>query len=205
MRFINSSNLLTIKAETPNPNIGKAFQAYIQDEVDFSVQLHYDTIFQEVLNWKGKLNQLLGGAEVLAPETVENSMGGIFSQGLAWTRKFGGIPEYITTKFRCVMVNYDSDEEIFQALNLLYDITVPRVAKGIARIPQMVVSISVGGWLMFQQCFVDDIHHKFSKISTNGVPLSVELDLSVTTMYAVDRDLLGVSGKKITVKTLANK
>jgi hypothetical protein len=58
---------------------------------------------------------------------------------------------------------------------------------------------------MFQQCFVDDIHHKFSKISTNGVPLSVELDLSVTTMYAVDRDLLGVSGKKITVKTLASK
>jgi hypothetical protein len=99
-----------------------------------------------------------------------------------------------------VLVNFDSEEEVFRALNDLYDITVPDIAETVSRVKQMEVMVDVGGWLIFKECFITDIDHKFSKMSVKGGPLSVDLTLSITTKYIVDRKLLGVQGKKIVVR-----
>jgi hypothetical protein len=61
----------------------------------------------------------------------------------------------------------------------------------------MVVEVSIGGWLIFDQCFVDRIGHRFSKVSVDGVPLSCEVDLSITTVYAVGRDQIASGNKAI--------
>ena len=102
-------------------------------------------------------------------------------------------------------MNFDSEEEIFRALDTLYDITVPRIAAHIAKVPQMEVIVDIGGWLIFKECFVTDIDHEFSKISVNGGPLLVNLKLTISTKYIVDRNLLTVLHKKIVVKELSAK
>jgi hypothetical protein len=195
------------------------FQAYIQDEVEFSVGVGYQTIFSEVIDLRGKLNQLMASAGVVLGEIggrlgwgagsfgevvgrAEEILTMPFAQGISWTRLFSGIPEYIKFTLGCVLVNFDNDEEVFRALDTLYDITVPKVSKFVGRVPQMDVIVDVGGWLIFRECFVTDIQHKFSKMSVKGAPLSVELRLSVSTKYIVDRSLLGVQGKKIVVREL---
>ena len=100
-------------------------------------------------------------------------------------------------------MNFDSEEELFRALDTLYDITVPRIEKHVGRVPQMDVMVDIGGWLIFKECFVTDIDHDFSKISVKGAPLSVSLKLTINTKYIVDRNLLGVQGKKIVVRELS--
>jgi len=210
-----AANLLTIKG-TGERNRGKVFQAYVQDEISFSVGVFYDTIFHEVINFRNVINQLLAGIATfgemvggkswvgaLAERASEYLGTGIFAQGLAWTRKFGGIPEHITFRMSCKLVNFDSTQEIFNKLNTLYDIAVPPIGGShVARIPQMSVMVEVGGWLLFEECFITDISHEFSKMSVENVPLWVDLSIDFTTRYAVDRNLLGVQGKKIHVYTL---
>jgi hypothetical protein len=214
-------NLLTVKPTGNNPYAkgGKMFQAYIQDEVEFSVGVGYQTIFSEVIDLRGKLNQIMTGVGVVLREVggrlgwgagsfgevvgrAEEILTMPFAQGIAWTRLFSGIPEYIKFTLGCVLVNFDDEEEVFRALDNLYDITVPNVSKFVGRVPQMEVVVDIGGWLIFKECFVTDINHKFSKMSVKGGPLSVELRLSVSTKYIVDRSLLGVQGKKIVVREL---
>jgi len=209
-------NLLTIKPTGHNPyvNSGKVFQAYIQDEISFGVGVGYQTIFDEVINIRNKLNQLAAAAGFALGEAgsyigVENMVGKAeewlaqpFAQGIAWTRLFSGIPEYIKFSLGVVLVNFDNEEEIFRVLDTLYDITVPKIAKHVGRVPQMDVMVDIGGWLIFKECFVTNIEHTFSKISVNGSPLSVDLKLSISTKYIVDRNLLGVQGKKIVVREL---
>jgi hypothetical protein len=124
---------------------------------------------------------------------------------VAWTRLFSGIPEYIKFNLNVVLVNFDSEDEVFRALDTLYDITVPKIDKYVSKVPQMDVMVDIGGWLIFRECFVTDIEHSFSKMSVKGGPLSVNLRLSVSTKYIVDRNLLGVQGKKIVVKELPIK
>jgi hypothetical protein len=214
-------NLLTVKPVGRNPkaNSGKVFQAYIQSEVGFKVGVGYQTIFNEVIDLRSKLNQI-GASIGLALEVGREYVGwgsgkfaewtgraeeillAPFAQGVAWTRKFGGLPEYVDFTLDCVLVNFDSEEEVFRALNDLYDITVPDVSMFVSRVGQMEVMVDVGGWLIFKECFVTDIDHKFSKMSVEGSPLSVDLTLSITTKYIVDRGLLGVQGKKIVVREL---
>jgi len=212
-------NLLTVKPTGHNPfaGSGKVFQAYIQDMISFSVGIGYQTIFDEVINLKNKMNQLAAGLGVAAEEVggyigmkgvgfverAEEWLAQPFAQGIAWTRLFSGIPEYIKFSLGVVLVNFDSEEEIFRALDTLYDITVPKISAHIAKVPQMEVMVDIGGWLIFKECFVTDIDHEFSKISVNGSPLSVNLKLTISTKYIVDRNLLGVQGKKIVVRELS--
>jgi hypothetical protein len=209
-------NLLTIKPTGHNSfaNSGKVFQAYIQDEISFGVGVEYQTIFEEVINLRNKLNQLgaavgvaLGeaGSYVGVGEMVEKAESWLaqpFAQGIAWTRLFGGVPEYIKFSLGVALVNFDNEEEVFRALDTLYNITVPKIEKHAGKVPQMDVMVDIGGWLIFKECFVTGIDHEFSKISVNGGPLSVNLKLSISTKYIVDRNLLGVQGKKIVVREL---
>ena len=212
-------NLLTVKPTGHNPfaGSGKVFQAYIQDEISFSVGIGYQTIFDEVINLRNKMNQLAAALGVAVEEVggyigmkgagfverAEEWLAQPFAQGIAWTRLFSGIPEYIKFSLGVVLVNFDSEEEIFRALDTLYDITVPKISAHIAKVPQMEVMVDIGGWLIFKECFVTDIDHEFSKISVNGSPLSVNLKLTISTKYIVDRNLLGVQGKKIVVRELS--
>ena len=205
-------NLLTIKPTGHNPyaNSGKVFQAYVQDEVSFSVSVGYQTIFSEVIDLKSKLNQLVAATGMaLGAVGLESVVGQAqewitqpFAQGIAWTRLFSGIPEYIKFNLNVVLVNFDSEDEVFRALDTLYDITVPKIGKYVSKVPQMDVMVDIGGWLIFKECFVTDIEHSFSKMSVKGGPLSVDLRLSISTKYIVDRNLLGVQGKKIVVREL---
>jgi hypothetical protein len=200
-------NLLTIRPVPPNPYYGekdnKVFQAYIQDEVGFGLNMMYDTLFGNMLNWRGFLNQLLAGGSMLlsqigaVPGEVEKHMYKILTQGISWTRKFGGMPEHIQFGLRCMLVSEESTEDIKRALQTLYDITVPKVSPAISWVSQMVVEVSIGGWLIFDQCFVDRIGHRFSKVSVDGVPLSCEVDLSITTVYAVGRDQIASGNQTI--------
>jgi hypothetical protein len=210
-------NLLTIKPTGRNPfaNSAKVFQAYIQDEISFGVGVEYQTIFEEVINLRNKLNQLSAAVGVALGEAgsyvgigemvekAENWLAQPFAQGIAWTRLFSGVPEYIRFSLGVALVNFDNEEEVFRALDTLYDITVPRIAMHVAKVPQMEVMIDIGGWLLFKECFVTGIEHEFSKISVNGGPLLVNLRLSISTKYIVDRNLLGVQGKKIIVRELS--
>jgi len=209
-------NLLTIKPTGHNrfANSGKVFQAYIQDEIGFSVGIGYQTIFEEVISLRNKLNQLAGAAGVVLGEAgsyvgVEGMVGTAekwlfqpFAQGIAWTRLFSGVPEYVKFSLSVTVVNFDSEEEVFRVLDTLYDIAVPRIGKHVGRVPQMDVMVDIGGWLVFRECFVTDIDHTFSKMSVNGGPLSVNLKLTISTKYIVNRNLLGVQGKKIVVREL---
>jgi hypothetical protein len=190
------------------------FQAYIQDEIGFSVGIGYQTIFEEVISLRNKLNQLAAATGVVLGEvgsyvgvesmveTAERWLVQPFAQGIAWTRLFSGIPEHIKFTLGVVIVNFDSEEEVFKALDTLYDITVPRIGKHVGQVPQMDVMVDIGGWLIFRECFVTDVDHTFSKMSVNGGPLSVNLKLTISTKYIVDRNLLGVQGKKIVVREL---
>ncbi len=210
-------NLLTIKPTGANPfaGTGKLFQAYIQDEISFGVGIEYQTIFSEVINLRNKLNQLGAAAGMVLGEAgsyvgvgdmverAESWLAQPFAQGIAWTRMFSGVPEYIKFSLGVVLMNFDSEEELFRALDVLYDITVPRIEKHVTRVPQMDVMVDIGGWLIFKECFVTDIDHDFSKISVRGAPLSVALKLTISTKYIVDRNLLGVQGKKIVVRELS--
>jgi hypothetical protein len=200
-------NLLTIRPVPPNPYHGersaKVFQAYIQDEVGFGLNMVYDTLFGNMLNWRGFLNQLLAGGSMLLNEigsTIEGAeehMYKILTQGISWTRKFGGIPEHIQFGLRCMLVSEESTDDIKRALQTLYDITVPEVSSNINWMSQMVVEVSIGGWLIFDQCFVDRIGHRFSKVSVDGVPLSCEVDLSITTVYAVAKKQISSTNKAV--------
>jgi len=205
-------NLMTVKPTGNNPyaKTGKLFQAYVQDEISFSVSVGYQTIFHEVIDLRSKLNQLAAATGMaLGAVGMESVVGQLeewlfmpFAQGVAWTRLFSGIPEHIKFNLSVVLVNFDSEDEVFRALDTLYDIAVPKVDKYIGKIPQMDVMVDIGGWLIFRECFVTDIEHSFSKMSVRGGPLSVDLRLSVSTKYIVDRNLLGVQGRKIVVREL---
>jgi hypothetical protein len=209
-------NLLTIKPTGHNPfaNSGKVFQAYIQDEIGFSVGIGYQTIFEEVLSLRNKLNQLAGAVGVALGEagsyvgvesmveTAERWLFQPFAQGIAWTRLFSGVPEHVKFSLSVTVVNFDSEEDVFRALDTLYDIAVPRIGKHVGRVSQMDVMVDIGGWLVFRECFVTDIDHTFSKMSVSSGPLSVNLRLTISTKYIVDRNLLGVQGKKIVVREL---
>jgi hypothetical protein len=208
-------NLLTIKPTGNNKyaNTGKMFQAYVQDEISFGVSVGYQTIFSEVLDLKSKLNQLAAASGMAlgavglddVSEKLEKWLFMPFTQGVAWTRLFSGVPEYIKFNLNVVLENFDSEDEVFRALDTLYDITVPEIGTYVNKVPQMDVMVDIGGWLIFKECFVTDIEHTFSKMSVNGGPLSVDLKLSISTKYIVDRNLLGVQGKKIVVKELPIK
>jgi len=205
-QFDPAYNLLTIKPTGHNPGMGKVFQAYIQNEVKIRVGVQYQTIFDEVINIRNKLNQLLAAVSLLSDKVLNdihtnltNYINAPFSQGIAWTRKFGGVPEYIDFNLDCVLINFDSEDEIFMALNDLYDITIPPIGTYVTQVPQMDVMIDIGGWLIFKDAFVTDIDHRFSKMSVNQVPLYVELSISFTTKYVVDRRMISVPGKQIIV------
>jgi hypothetical protein len=212
-------NLLTIKPTGQNPyaKTGKIFQAYIQDEVAFRVGVGYQTIFSEVVHLASALNKIKAALGIavqwLSGKLKGEELGGMiegmekflmtpFSSGIAWTRKFGGLPEYITFAVKCTLVNFESEEEVFTKLNDLYDITVPRIAFTAGKVDQMECMVSIGTYLIFKEAFVTDIDHRFSKMSVNGVPLSVDLSLNITTKYIVDRNFLGVQGKKIEVREI---
>jgi len=204
-------NLLTITG-VGSDNRGKVFRAYIQDEIGFVVGVHYDTIFEDVINFKGKINQLLGGVATLAELSGASLSGAVskledmvFSQGLAWTRMFGGIPKHIRFDFKCTVVNFDNTEEVFGALETLYDLAVPAVSATVGRVPQMTVCVDIGGWWRFEECFLTNIQHRFSQISVQGVPLKVDLDLSFTTKYAVDRKMIATSNARVVVRTLRSE
>jgi len=201
-------NLLTIRPVLPNPwalkPSNKVFQAYLQDEVGFGLNMLYDTLFGNILNWRGFLNQMLAaGSEIftrLGERWMEREIGdkfGILAQGISWTRKFGGIPEHVQFNLRCMLTSEESTNDIKSALQTLYDITVPEAGSGVSWLSQMVVEVSIGGWLVFEKCFVDRINHRFSKMSVEGVPLSCEVDLSVTTVYAVGRREISSTNKAI--------
>jgi hypothetical protein len=195
-------NLLTIKPTGNNPGKGKVFQAYIQNEVKIRMGVQYQTIFEDVINIRNKLNQLLAGISVISDKLLNNlsqQISAPFAQGVAWTRKFGGVPEYIDFNLDCVLINFDSEDEIFMALNDLYDIAIPPISTYVGQVPQMDVMIDIGGWLIFKDAFVTDIDHGFSKMSVNQVPLYVELSISFTTKYVVDRNMLSVPGRKIVI------
>jgi hypothetical protein len=202
-------NLLTIKP-TGNNSAGKdskVFQAYIQNEVKIRMGVQYQTIFEDVINIRNKLNQLLAGVSVVSDkflnkisENLSQQISAPFAQGIAWTRKFGGVPEYIDFNLDCVLINFDSEDDIFMALNDLYDMTIPKISTYVGQVPQMDVMIDIGGWLIFKDAFVTDIDHRFSKMSVNQVPLYVELSISFTTKYVVDRGMIsGLSGRKIII------
>jgi len=199
-------NLLTIKPTGNNPGMGKVFQAYIQNEVKIRMGVQYQTIFDEVINIRNKLNQLLASVSLISDkflnsihENLSQQISAPFAQGIAWTRKFGGVPEYIDFNLDCVLINFDSEDEIFMALNDLYDITIPPIDTYVGQVPQMDVMIDIGGWLIFKDAFVTDIDHRFSKMSVNQVPLYVELSISFTTKYVVDRKMISVPGRQIII------
>jgi len=207
-QFDPAYNLLTIKPTGHNPacKYSKVFQAYIQNEVKIRMGVQYQTIFDEVINIRNRLNQLLATISVLSDKVLNdihtnltNYINAPFAQGIAWTRKFGGVPEYIDFNLDCVLINFDSEDEIFTALNDLYDITIPPISTYVGQVPQMSVMIDIGGWLIFKDAFVTDIDHRFSKMSVNQVPLYVELSISFTTQYVVDRNMISVPGKQIVI------
>lgn len=199
------SHLVTIKGVGSNPKAGVEFQAYLRDSVDFELRIYYDTIFKDVLRWREALSKVM-----VTVEEVTGMLGGavsffdarVFGRGVAWTRKFGGVPEHLEFSLPCRIWVEDSVDDVFRSLTKLYDITVPELGKAVSVYKQYTVMVAVGGWFVVEEAIVTKVSHRWANTYVRGVPAWCDVDIDVCTVYAVDRNQLELVGNKVTVRKM---
>lgn len=199
-----SGNLVIIEGITSH-NQGRRFSAYLRENIDWTIALRYDSIFEEMINWRGRISQIMSGIAELTPDAllphVENWFNRIIAQGVMWTKKMGGIPEWITFELPCRVWVEEKEDEVMKMLEELYDIAVPRLPENVGTVPQMYCRVVIGGWFVLNKAVVERITHKWSDVFVNGVPAWCDVDISVSSVYAVDRDAIKIAGKRIEVVT----
>lgn len=194
-------HLVTITAVDENPARGKVFQAYLRENFEFDVNLHYDTIFRDVLRWREGISKVLVATEELERIWRERSSfaARVFGTGVAWTRKFGGVPEHIEFTLPCRLWVEDKVDDVMSKLSVLYDMSVPELGAALSVYTQHKVMIAVGNWFILEEAIITQISHKWSDAFTEGVPSWCDVDISVSTIYAVDRKQLTIDRVKISV------
>lgn len=201
---------VVIEGVTPNPNAGVRFEAYLRDGLDYIVRVSYDTLFKEILDWRGTLSQILVGATETASivgidlfKQFENYFDRIVGMGLSWTRKVGGIPEHLTFTIPCrLWVEESSERDIMRELDNLYKVTIPDMGRGVAMVKQHVVMVQVGNWFLMENAYVSGINHRWSKTLIDGVPAWCDVDIDITSIYATDYKQLNIAGSKVVVRKL---
>lgn len=191
-----------------NANRGKSVKLFLSEPIDYNVVLRWDTIFEDVLNWRRGINRLLAGA-VVTGEVVADIFNksvdfttNLLAQGLSWTRKFGGIPEHIDFTIECKLWVETGVDEVVKKLDVLYDLVVPTMESTIAVVRDHIVQVSIGGWFVLEQAVVEGISHKWADVMVEGVPAWCDVSLKVSTLYAVDRRHLSIVGNKVVVKAV---
>ncbi len=208
MEGARRSNLVIIQGVS-KANAGKVFKAHLTEQISYDINLHWDTIFKDVLDWRRGINQVLAGAGAMPVVgdlalKAQDFMGGLLSQGLAWTRKFGGIPEHVDFDLKCRLWVEHSRDEVMRELKNLYDMVIPEMSEGaLAAVEQLVVSVSVGGWFLLEQAIVERVSHEWSAVMVEGVPAWCDVSIRVSTLYAIDRSRWNVAGDKITVRAVS--
>jgi len=195
-----------------NREMGKIFVAYLREGVGYNVKLHYDSLFRDLINWRGALNQILVGAGELLKdvESVYNRVKGLFDQFLVsgWTfsRKIGGIPDHLEFDIPVRLWVEDDIDEIRSELRDLYDMTIPELKDKIdaVDIDRYKVVVMIGEWFMMDECYVTGINHRWSEtMVTDGgmsAPAYLDLDISITSVYTMARQFWDLS-ERIQVRT----
>lgn len=199
------AHLVTIKGVGSNPRAGVEFQAYLRESVDFDVRIYYDSIFRDVLKWREAVGKVMVTAEEIAGmlgHATSYFEARVFGRGVAWTRKFGGVPEHLEFSLPCRIWIEDNIDEVFRSLEKLYDIAVPELGKAVSVYKQHTVMVAVGGWFVVEEAIITKIGHKWSEAYVRGVPAWCDIDIDVSTVYAVDRIQLNLVGNRITVRKM---
>lgn len=200
-------HLVTITAIDENPARGKIFQAYLRDNFEFDINLHYDTIFRDVLRWREGISKVMVAAEELQKIWRERSSfaARVFGTGVAWTRKFGGIPEHIEFTLPCRLWVQEKVEDVMDKLRVLYDMAVPELGSALSVFTQHKVMVSIGCWFVLEEAVITRISHSWSESFTEGVPSWCDIDIDVSSVYAIDRKQLSVDRVKISVSKWTGK
>ncbi len=185
-------------------NKGKGtFTGFLDKEISYDVQLSYDSLFRAYLDYRNELTKLSFGAGMVVGSTTNSNINSILDKtiapGLSWTRKIGGIPEFIEFNIPVILWVEDTLQDVTNQLSILYDIAVPTMNKTVAEIAPLEVKVLIGDWFIMEQAFVTKISHKWSETLIQGVPAWCNIDINVTSVYIVDRAHLTMTGNKIVV------
>jgi hypothetical protein len=189
--------------------LGKGtFTGLLRENIEYPIKVFYDTLFKDFINWRSKLNMAQVGIFELLQE---RGLKGIYDKlhmvmgGLSWTRRIGGMPEYMEFQLPVRLWVEDSEEDVLNKLKVLYDIAVPEMGDFITWEAQLEVRVIIGDWFLLEQAFVTNINHRWSEALVNGVPMYCDVDINISSVYAIDRKHMDISGKKITVREMYEK
>lgn len=189
-----------IQGVPPNPKAGTYFEAYLKENIQYELRMFYDTLFREFIDWRNIISKMAVGAGMLMPslESITKKFNDfIYTQGISWTKKFGGIPEHITFTIPCRIWVENGVEDITEKLSRLYDIAVPTLGALFTSLPQHTVMVRIGDWFELSKAYITRIWHDWSETMVEKVPLWCNLLIDVTTVYVVDRSQLAAAGPKI--------
>ncbi len=190
-------------------NKGKGnFRAFLNKEISYDIELEYNSFFKAYLDIKNAITDISMAAGTLIGNTGNSTINSLLNKavapGLSWTRQMGGVPGFIQFPLPLILWVEDSTQDVTNQLSTLYDLTVPTINKTIAEISPMEVKVLIGDWFMMEQAYVTNISHKWSETLIKGFPAFCEIDLKITSVYAVDRAHLDMSTNKITVKEVGS-
>lgn len=198
-------NLVTIVPTSRSGVANVEFQAYLREGIEYDIRIHYDSLFNDVLRWREIVGKVLVGVEELSGmlTEVENFFTArVLTTGLAWTRKFGGIPGHLEFSIPCRLWVEDNLDEINTKLSKLYTLSVPDLGRYVTTFVPPEVMINIGGWFVIDKAFITNITHRWSKAMVEGVPVYCDIDITITSVYAIDRSQIDIAGRKIQVRAL---
>lgn len=205
MEKLYRGNLVTIIPTSRSSVSNVEFQAHLRTEIEYDIRVHYDSLFNDVLKWRETVGKALVGIEELSSvlgEAESFFTARVLTTGLSWTRKFGGIPGHLEFTLPCRLWIEDDVDEINNKLSKLYTLSVPDLGRYVTTFVPPEVMINIGGWFVLDRAFITNIAHRWSKTMVEGVPSYCDVDISITSVYAIDRSQIDVSRRKIQVRSL---
>jgi len=198
---VTRKHLVVLKSRQ---NPGLQFEAYLRDGISYDIKLWYDSLFKDFINVRNIFNKIVVGIKemerffsVLKDFKLNEALVG----GLSWSRKFGGIPEYLEFTIPLRLWVEDSLDDIRKKLEVLYKMSVPEMGAYITflDIEKYQVHVFIGDWFEMEQAYITGIGHKWSEaLVTDGkqtFPAYVDLDIGITSVYIVGSEQLKVGSK----------
>lgn len=183
---------------------GNIFKAYLKNQIGFDIDMQYDSLFKEYMDWRNMLTKLtiaggIASEKIIGENDFQKSMNGAFTAGTAFTKKFGGVPDFLSVKLDCRVWAEDNKYDVKKALDILYDLSVPPISSGLSIIPLKEVEVHIGGWFVIEKGVIERISHKFSEVFVEGEPYYCDVAIDVSSSVILERDMLRKTFGRVTV------